>query len=572
MYEQIREMSMSERVETLTRILVGMESVNGTEGEVVMADFLKEVLLDFPYFREHPGQVWEQELPGDRLGRKNIFALLRGSSGNKRTVIYHSHVDTVGIEDFGGMREQALRPDALADFFAGHASGPEVQEDALSGEWMFGRGSVDMKSGIAVHLANVLYFSEHPDELPGNVLLMLNVDEESENMGIIAAVPELGKLEERDGLDFVVAINDDYVTPLYEGDPNRYVYTGVAGKLLPSFYVRGREAHVGEALTGIDPNLIMAEITRRVHNNVGLIEEIPGELTLPPSCLYQRDNKAGYDVQTTASGGLYFNHFLYEKTAKEVMDTLLDIAAEATREAERYLREQYAEFCRHTGLPAKSLSWDVEVTSLARYLETLAQQGMEPQRETRRVWERNRDMEPRMLCFKIVEALQNLAPDNKARVIVFFAPPYLPHSHLDEEDERDRKLLDAIREVLVEARKETGEQFSLKRFFPYLADGSFLSLQETDEEIRSLIENVPEWDRIHPLPVGEIRDLDIPSVNIGAYGKDAHKWTERVHKPYTFGVLPGLIRSVTRRLLNQPTGKEEPNNGAKRNAGSNGQL
>lgn len=110
--------------------------------------------------------------------------------------------------------------------------------------------------------------------------------------------------------------------------------------------------------------------------------------------------------------------------------------------------------------------------------------------------------------------------------------------------------MEAIKDVLENVEQETGEKFALKKFFPYLADGSFLSLHETDEEMISLMKNFPQWDLINPLPVNEIRSLNVSSVNIGVYGKDAHKWTERVYKPYTFGVLPAVIRKVTMRLLN----------------------
>lgn len=126
-----------------------------------------------------------------------------------------------------------------------------------------------MQSGIAIHIANVLHFSEHPEELTGNILLMVNPDEESQHKGVISAIAELNRLKEEQGLSYTVAINDDFITPLYDNDPHRYIYTGAAGKLLPSFYIYGREAHVGETLSGIDPNFIAAEITRRVHNNLG---------------------------------------------------------------------------------------------------------------------------------------------------------------------------------------------------------------------------------------------------------------------------------------------------------------
>lgn len=51
------------------------------------------------------------------------------------------------------------------------------------------------------------------------------------------------------------------------------------------------------------------------------------------------------------------------------------------------------------------------------------------------------------------------------------------------------------------------------------------------------------------VPIEEIKDLSIPTLNIGDYGSDAHKWTERVNIPYTFGVLPELERRLILRLL-----------------------
>ncbi len=551
MYQQLRTMNIPEQAEFLTRHLVGIKSINGTEGEGAIADSIKEVLQSFPYFQQNPELVWEQAVPNDAVGRKNVFALVKGKKASSKTVIFHSHIDTVGIEDFGHLKSQALNPDVLEAFFATYELDKEAQADAQSGDWLFGRGSVDMKSGAAVHLANVLYFTENLEGLTGNILLMLNPDEESQHKGMISAISELKRLKEEHGLNYVSAINDDFITPLYEGDSHRYIYTGAAGKILPSFYIYGRESHVGDTLSSLDPNFIGAEITRRIHNNLDLAENIEGELTLPPTCLQQRDNKEFYTVQTATSSYLYFNYFLYESTAKEVMDKLTVITKEACADAEFHLLKQYQEFLKRTGLPGKELSWYMEVTSLADFIEELENKGIPAVQTAKKVQQDNRHMEPRKLCFQIVEALQNLDPDKKPRVIIFFAPPYLPHNYLNEEDERDAKLLQSIKEVLAEAERQTGEQFALKKFFPYLADGSFLSLHETDEEISSLIDNFPEWESIYPVPIKGIRELNIPSINMGVYGKDGHKWTERVYKPYTFHVLPELIRKTALKLLEQ---------------------
>lgn len=549
MYAQINNMTLEEKTETLTSFLVSIKSMNGTSGERDIADHISQILKSFPYFRKHPEQVWEQPIPGDPLGRKNVFALVTGNHRSEKTVIYHAHLDTVGIEDFGILKDHALNPHYLVNYFSRYEFNEDVRQDALSGDWLFGRGSVDMKSGIAVHLVNILYFTEHLDELPGQILFMANPDEESQHAGIISAVSELKRLRNERQFNYLAAINTDFITPLYDGDDTRYIYTGAAGKLLPCFYIYGREVHVGDTLSGIDPNFIASELTHRIHNNMNLAENIEGELTLPPSCLYQRDNKETYNVQTALSSYLYFNYFIYEKTAKEVMDQLYEVALEACACAEKKLSDYYDDFLVRTHLPGKDISWNIQVITLEDYIKELKHKGVYPDSCIKKTHQKFEHLELRMRCFKVVEALQKLDPEQCAKVILFYAPPYLPHNYLREEDARDRQLLRVVKEACEEMAAKTGETFAYQKFFPYLADGSFLSLHETDEEIASFTRNFPGWDTIGTIPFKDIRQLNIPSINMGVYGKDGHKWTERVYKPYTFKVLPELIRKTSVHLL-----------------------
>ncbi|MBZ5517731.1 M20 family metallopeptidase [Bacillus sp. KS1] len=549
MYQQLSKMLPEEKIEAITKSLVALNSINGTLGEGKKADYIKDMIKSFPYFQENPSHVWEQAIPEDPYGRKNIFAFIEGNGESLNTVIYHAHLDTVGIEDFGPLKDIAFDSDRLAEYFSNYEFDRDVQRDARSGEWMFGRGSVDMQSGIAVHLANLLHFSERRDQLPGHILFMANPDEESQHSGILTSISELKRLKQEKQLRYLAAINNDFITPLYEGDTTRYIYTGAAGKLLPCFAIYGREVHVGDTLSGIDPNLIASEITRRIHNNIHMAENIEGELVLPPTCLYQRDNKEVYNVQTAVSSYVYFNYFIYEKTAKEVMDQLTAVADEACRETEQKLSDYYDEYCERTSLPKKEMSWNVQVYSLEDYLKRLRNRGIDPAQCIEQTFKTYEHLELRMRCFKAVEELQKLDPEQGAKVIIFYAPPYLPHNYLKEESTRDRLLQHVIQEAVDKTAASTGETFVFKKFFPYLADGSFLSLHETDEEVSAFTDNFPGWDVIGTIPFKEIRELNIPSVNIGVYGKDGHKWTERVYKPYTFHVLPELIKQTTMHLL-----------------------
>ncbi|AEK91022.1 putative N-deacylase involved in arginine and ornithine utilization [Bacillus amyloliquefaciens XH7] len=549
MYQQLSKMLPEEKIEAITKSLVALNSINGTLGEGKKADYIKDMIKSFPYFQDNPSHVWEQAIPEDPYGRKNIFAFIEGNGDSLNTVIYHAHLDTVGIEDFGPLKDIAFDSDRLAEDFSSYEFDREVQRDARSGEWMFGRGSVDMQSGIAVHLANLLHFSERREQLPGHILFMANPDEESQHSGILTSISELKRLKQEKQLRYLAAINTDFITPLYDGDTTRYIYTGAAGKLLPCFAIYGREVHVGDTLSGIDPNLIASEITRRIHNNIHMAENIEGELVLPPTCLYQRDNKEAYNVQTAVSSYVYFNYFIYEKTAKEIMDQLTAVADEACKETEQKLSDYYDEYCRRTNLPKKEISWNVQVYSLEDYLKRLRSRGIDPAQCIEQTFKTYEHLELRMRCFKAVEELQKLDPEQGAKVIIFYAPPYLPHNYLKEESTRDRLLQHVIQEAVDKTAASTGETFAFKKFFPYLADGSFLSLHETDAEVSAFTDNFPGWDVIGMIPFKEIRELNIPSVNIGVYGKDGHKWTERVYKPYTFHVLPELIQQTTLHLL-----------------------
>ncbi|QKY70265.1 M20/M25/M40 family metallo-hydrolase [Lentibacillus sp. CBA3610] len=551
MFHQLKSLSTKEQVETITRHLVGIKSINSTVGERVIIDELYQMLQSFPYFQRYPNNLWTQDVEDDPVGRKNLFAFVEGSPETKDTIIYHAHIDTVGVNDFGALKDRAFAPDDLESYFAGYTYDEELKQEAQTGDWLFGRGALDMKSGAAVHIANLLYFSEHTRELNGNILLILNGDEESEHKGIITALSELKSMQRAHGLNYVMAINTDFTTPLYDGDKNKYVYTGTAGKVLPSFFIYGRESHVGDTLAGIDPNFIAAKITERIHNNYALAETIPGEYVLPPTCLYQRDTKQQYTVQTAPSSQLYYNYFLFEATPEEVLDQLLAETKQACTETAHYLRDQFNAFTSKTGYPTRNLSWDVEVTTYREFNAYLEAKGIDTQAVINQVLADNDTTELRELSFEIVSALQELDPNKKPRVILFFAPPFLPHNYLKDNDSRDEFIKESIEKAIEAVSEETGEKFAIKKFFPYLADGSFLSIHEAKEELPPLLDNLPEWKRHYNIPFSTIKEFNLPSINMGVYGKDGHKWTERVYKPYSFETLPTLIRKTTVHILNE---------------------
>ena len=265
-------------VKELTKELVQVPSIVKTAGEAEIAKRVHQFYSELPYFQANPDQLLLQRTVDDEIERYNVLAMVKGTKGNsKRTIILMGHLDTVGVDDFGTLKEYAFDPDRLPQLLREMDLGDEINRDIDSGEYMFGRGALDMKSGVAGHMWLIRYFSEHPEELDGNIIAVSECDEEDNSHGIISALKALKEWKEKYDLEYIAAINADYSTPYHAEDENRYVYFGTIGKLLPTFYVVGRETHVGQAYGGLNPNLIVAELTRLIELNPELCDEAQGK-------------------------------------------------------------------------------------------------------------------------------------------------------------------------------------------------------------------------------------------------------------------------------------------------------
>jgi acetylornithine deacetylase/succinyl-diaminopimelate desuccinylase-like protein len=151
---------MSETADLLAR-LIEIESINpalvpGGSGEAEIAAFAAGWLAD-----RGLGARVDEVAPG----RANAIATARGAGGG-RSLLLCAHVDTVGVE---GMQ---------APF------DPRVEEGR-----MHGRGSFDMKGGVAAVMAAAAAVADAG--LRGDVIVALVCDEEHESIGVERVAREL---------------------------------------------------------------------------------------------------------------------------------------------------------------------------------------------------------------------------------------------------------------------------------------------------------------------------------------------------------------------------------------------
>ena len=337
---------LSKRIKEIALELVAQKSIVETDDEVTMTEKVYEIMGRMDYFKKHPEKLYYVPVKNDRWNRKIVVAIVNGEKApSKKTVVFIGHTDTVGISDYGNLSEYATKPEVLAEKLKEVNLKQEVLDDMASGKYLFGRGIFDMKSGDANIMAIMEMISADVENFEGNIIFAAVCDEEGNSSGMLAFVPELIRLRKECGYDYQAVLDPDYIAPAYAGDPNIYQYIGTVGKLMPTFFVVGKETHVGESFSGLDPNQVAAEITRRLNLNPEFSDVVEGEVTLPPITLKQRDLKTEYSVQTAKSTILFFNYATHCSTPSQVMDKMIKAAQECFEEVVKTLNERYEKFC-----------------------------------------------------------------------------------------------------------------------------------------------------------------------------------------------------------------------------------
>ena len=539
---------MRQEILELTKRMVEIPSINTTGGEREIGVFIETYLRELPYFKEHPELVIVQELKDDVLHRRNVFALLIGEKERKAdTLLFHGHTDTVGIDDFGALRDYACRPDALMEQLKDVELPAEVREDLESGEYLFGRGACDMKSGDAVFLVLMKHLSAHPKEVSGNILLSFNPVEENLHTGIIEGSRVLLALQKTYGLSYRLAVNNDYICPMYPGDTHRYIYTGVGGKLLPCFYIRGRETHVGQCYEGFCASTAAANLVAELNLNSAYSDGYKGEYSLPPTVLKMKDLKSWYNVQTAQEAFVYFNYFVHNAGVDEIVARLKWAGERAFARTAADRQEKYREFCSLTGKEYKEPQQDYEVLTYEElYQRAQGKAALDRELDDLTARLEREGVDKREIPIPLVQKLLETANITKPVMVIYFAAPYCPHNTLKEED---ADILGRLEKIAAQMEQEEHLEYEICHFFPSLSDGSYLRIDDTAESVELLQHNFPQMDRLYPLPFEEMMELHIPAVNFGVYGKDAHKWTERVYMPYSFETLPRLLMKAIREFL-----------------------
>lgn len=523
----------AERTRDLSLRMTRWPSVTGSPDEAGFSRKLRAHLAETPYFQRHPDQLVTIDSHGEPM-TQNVVALVRGRG--RRTVVLAGHFDTVSIANYGTLAPLACDPEPLTqallkELRSRPLNGAEAKalEDLESGNFIAGRGLLDMKSGLAAGIAVLERFAGL-GEPNGNILFVATPDEENRSRGMRSLRNALPEIARRFDLDIVGGINLDASSCEREGEEGRAVYLGSIGKFAPFAFVIGRPTHAGYPFNGTSAHRISAEIIRAMDTVPELSDAAFGERSPPPVCLEARDIRDGYDVTTPDRVWLSFNWLTHSRTATAILG---DFRAIVTGALQTALETQDAHQARYRGR-AGSRTQGVVVT----YAELLARLGAEALVRLE-VLDRSLSggTDPLKVSREIVAAAATEAGIEGPAVIIGFGSLHYPLVHLDHA-EAGRQMQARLQRVMEEAAERHDTSIKFKQIFAGISDMSFFGHRPEAGETGLLATNTPSTAFTDVAPDGL---LSFPTVNIGPWGRDYHQKWERVHAPYTFEVLPDLV-------------------------------
>ncbi len=522
-----------------------VRSVTDSEGEVAAAKFLHQKLGALPYFKQHPDDLFLQEITRDRLNRLNCVAWVRAKKPTKRTIILMGHFDVVDTDVCGHLRDDAFSPERYTELMKAEVIGEEARADLLSDEWIFGRGTADMKCGLVVQAALLAELSEKTADLEANFLYLAVADEENNACGIHQAIHYLHDLK-KEGYQFVCCI-DSEPTITQEDKGKGWIHLGSVGMYTPFTFVLGRETHVGEYFEGIPASSIAFKLGALLEGSEEYADTFKGVTYPPLTCLEIKDYKPTYSVTVIERISMYHNVLFVTKTPDEVLASLRAASRRALDEALTEHHRKRSAQQSHTN-PVHFDSAVMNYQELVSLAEETTRKSIQ-QISTAFLSTLPKSLELQDRGLRLVNHLIDITGVKGPKIIIGFLTPYCPALYNERKTTDELLILNSAQDLVQAAKTTFNTDVRIGEIYEGISDLSELGFKGTTQDIKALSENFASWGVDFDYPFDISIALGIPVVNVGPIGKDAHKKTERLHIQYATEVFPFLLKRMVTNLM-----------------------
>ncbi|MEL5864596.1 M20/M25/M40 family metallo-hydrolase [Clostridium cochlearium] len=544
-------MNIKDKIMNTLLELVSVPGIAGTKSEGLTAEKTLSILEDIPYFQQHRENLNLIKIKSDPLNRSFVSALFCSSKPSKKTIILTGHLDVVDIEDYGHLKELAFNPIELKKRIKELPLDKDAINDLESGDYIFGRGTADMKFGLALHIELLRELSLR-DDFEGNILFLAVPGEESNSEGMLAAVPHLLELNKKYGYKYIGLFVSECCIPKEIGDETKRIYLGTAGKVMPLFLFVGKETHVYESFSGLNPNLLATELNRLLELNPDFCDINKGNITPPPTCLKQTDLKELYSVQTPLMAASYYNVLTLNLSIDELIEKLKNLCFQAFHNTLNIIEKSVNKFASISNRNSLREEFEPKVLTYEevykKVKETLGDKFDTYIQGKIEQWI-NENMDLQSIAINIMKETYLNYPDKSPAIIIGFAPPYYPDKHLMENKTDDMVLLKIIDNILEYAKDKFNTNIEKDHYYMALCDLSYTGITNK-KGLNTIASNILGINKSYNLPVDELSQLDIPSIAFGGFGKDFHKFSERLNISYSFEVVPNLYEKAIYELFN----------------------
>ena len=539
-------MNLEKKIENLFYELVSVRSDTGTALEKDIERVIYDKLSEYSYFKANNDHFGIFDL-NDHLNRQVIWGLIKGN-GNDTVVLLHHH-DAVDTFDFGKYEEYALQPKRLKSIYQTLNFNEEITHDLNSEEWCFGRGTSDMKAGAAIQIALLKHYSTIKN-FEGNLLLLSVPDEETYSSGMRSSIELLNQLKEKFTLDYKLLINSE-PHERREAKVGTY-YNGSVGKLMPVVYVKGRKSHIGQIFSGFNPLSVLSRIAIKTETNMSFSDQIGDNISPPPSWSYLKDFKKSYDASIPEAAGGYFSVLTLTQSPKDILEKLKVISMKAFEEAVTQINREYDAFKTNDATidikPRVMYFSEIYTLALKKHGDSFEKVYNNTINEIREEIANGETIIPNS-NFKLIKKTLEYIDAPEPIVVISISPPYYPHVSNDflETDQR----VDKIHQVINQSASQFNESYQLQKYFMGISDLSYTSLNDSEAVVPYIKNNMPLWDHLYSIDFEGLKKLNIPVMNVGPWGKDLHKLTERVNLKDLKNHTPKLIMDIIESVLSK---------------------
>ena len=519
--------------------MVAVRSDTGTEREKDIETFLFNYLAELPRLQKE-NTYGRCPIQGDPYGRAVVWGLIKNEGAD--TVVLLNHHDAVDIEDYGAFKSYACDPFQLRDHLKILEHNVEVKRDLEDDNWIFGRGTADMKGGAAIQLNLMKRYCEKKD-FKGNLLFLSVPDEETLSAGMRRGVGFMAELKKRYGLNYRLLINSE---PHERQDGRPLIYDGSVGKIMAVICIRGKKTHIGNIFEGLNPAFVLSTIVTKTEVNTEFSDEDLGERSAPPAWSCVKDFKESYDASVPEYAGGYLSFLTLQKTPEEILEKLKEVCEEAFRDTVDRLRREYKKlYGEGDNIP--------HFEARIKFYEELLKDAMKEDRQAAEailessyseVLRKMKNGEANVpeSNFKMIIELMKIARYNKPVAVIALSPPYYPCISSQRNSDWPR-LWVQLQGVL------SGPDLFMKHYFMGISDNSYADLQQ-EADVSCVSANMPLWrEGLYTLPFEEMKQLSVPTLIVGPWGKDLHKITERVYLPDLIENTPMMIERIIGELF-----------------------